>query len=127
MTNNISSISTPSGDWQLLAEFEPKLINGDVNYLADKVSEAIRELKIPTLQLEKILGDLMEIVGNASFQRDPENGISQLYLRIWVSSEKVCGRGWGFFIVQKTPNDSEDPPGKTKHSVELFIYQERYS
>ncbi len=127
MTNNISGISTPSGDWQLLAEFEPKPINGNVNYVADKVSKIIRELKIPALQLGKILGDLMEIVENASFLRDPEIGFSQFYLRIWVSSEKASRRGWGYFIVQKPPIDSEDPPGKTRHSVELFLYQERYS
>ena len=127
MTHNISGIVTPSGDWQLLAEFEVKPNNGNEHQLAVQISEVISELKIPTLQLDKILGDLQEIVSNASYQRDPENGFSQVYLRVWVSSEKPCERGWGFFIVQKPPINSEDPTGKTRHFVELFLYQERYS
>lgn len=127
MNNNTAlSIRRASG-WQLRAEFWASSSRGGDRQLSDQMTETMRELNLQSLQLERIQKAVLEAVQRASLRGRPANPVSPAHIRIWVASEYVCNRCWGFFLVEKPGSDPQGTPAMTEYLVELFLYQERDS
>lgn len=127
MTNNSVLSIEPALGWQLQAEFRTKSSLGGDRQLAEQVTETMRELNLPTLQLEWIQKAALEAVQRASRRGQPDKPVSPVHFRIWVASEYASGRGSGFFLVEKPGCDLQGTALGAECLVELFLYQERNS
>lgn len=117
----------PALGWQLRAEFWATASRGDDRQLPEEVAETLRELNVPSLQLERIQNTLLEAVQRALLRNKQAGPVSPVHVRIWVAGECASGRCWGFFLVEKRGCDLQGVAGEAERLVELFLYQERGS
>lgn len=124
MANDVPEDTEKNGSWQLLGEFKINNVVENDQHLTKEISEVIQGLNIQSSQLDRILNALMGVIQKASLIRERAKEISSILLRIWVETECVCGRGWGFFVVEQPNSHSQAMAGLTMYLVELFLYQE---
>lgn len=125
MSNNAATHMEHASSWQLQAEFSATSLRGGDRKLADQVTETVQALGLHSRQLERIQQAVMEAVQRASLHGQPAAPISPVHIRIWVVGDWACGRGWGFFVVEKPGSAPKGVPAETAYLVELFLYQER--
>ena len=127
MTNSIAINTGPASGWRLLTEFSVTSTRDAGRQLADQVTEATRALGLQPVQLERVHEALLQVVQRPSLRGQPAGHISLVHVRIWVGDECACGRGWGFFLVEKLGSVPEGATVKRHFLVELFLYQEPHS
>lgn len=148
---NQSSLS-PNPTWQTLAEFAlPSQLDSEHLALL-KVTEAVRELRLPAAHLERLKTAVAEATLNAIEHGNRSRPdlpvlirvqVSQKALRVCVTDQgsglsaepatpdlaaKLTGRqplrGWGFFLIEKTMDHLRLSGDDAHHTIELFLYLE---
>lgn len=124
MANQVPGSAKRNGGWQLLGEIKINKVDNNVRQLTEQISEVVQELKIQPSQQDRIFNAVLEAIQKTSFMRNRAKEFSQILLHIWVANDCVCGRGWGFFVVEQPFSHSQDIAELTMYLVELFLYQE---
>ncbi len=127
MIDNVATNSEPASGWQLRVEFSVTPSPRGDRELAHSVSETLRQVGLQIPQLDLIQKAVLEAVQRVSLRGQPTEPVSPVHVRIWTAPDCACGRGWGFFLVEKPGSGREGATLKTESLVELFLYQEPHS
>lgn len=117
-------VTEPASGWQRLAEFPVTAARTGRLQLAQQLRDALRNLGLSDVLLEAVLEAVPQSVRRRALFGQTADAVAALQLRIWVATEPVCGRGWGFFLVEKPGSDAAGGSRNTGALLELFLYQE---
>jgi anti-sigma regulatory factor (Ser/Thr protein kinase) len=143
----------PAPTWQTLAEFIlPSELESEHRAL-EKVTEAVQALTLPAMRLERLRTAVAEATLNAIEHGNRYRPDLPVVIRVLVSEKtllvrvtdqgggdpivkpekpnlgaKLAGqqslRGWGFFLIEKTMDDTRITSDEAHHTIELFLYLE---
>jgi hypothetical protein len=140
--------------WQTLIEFSLSTEHDSERLAVNRVVEVVQRLNWPVTHLERLKLVLAKATRNAlERSRLRDSGVSPL-IRVLIpedskategggqtSNETVQGQisekaaqqtgrslshGWGFFLVQKQRDNSQEAVGRLHNIIELFLYQENH-
>jgi len=113
----------------MLAEFTLTGEPGGESLAAEGVIQAVRDLHLPSAQLERLKAIVAEAARNAmqrcSTISQPGVGVS---IRVLASNSNGVTwqgtQGWGFFLIERATNDARTIRGRTCYLIEVFLYLE---
>lgn len=127
MNDDTSFSVGPAAGWQLLAELQTTTDASGSLQMEEQLRAAVSTLALPQLLLAPIHTALLQSVRRLARAGQRTEPVAPLRIRIWVAPEYKCGRGWGFFLVEKPGGKQEGDSLKTGSLVELFLYQEAHT
>ena len=115
--------------WRTLAEFTVTGEPGSESLAVDGVVQAVRDLHLPSAQLERLKAIVAEAARHAiqrcGTMHQPGARVS---IRVLASSTHVVSRrwtrGWGFFLIERAANDAHTMRGTVGYLIEVFLYLE---
>jgi len=112
--------------WQTLAEFTVTGESGSESLAAEGVVQAVRDLHLPSAQLERLKAIVAEAARNAMRRcNDLSQPGASVAIRVLTSNANVTGRqGWGFFLIERAINDARTTRGRACYLIEVFLYLE---
>lgn len=136
---NHSSLS-PNPTWQTLAEISLPGQPGSERLALHRVTEAVRELYLPAVHLERLKMAVAEAALNAIEHGSRSRLDLPLVIRVQVSAKALQDcvnepanpeladrsllRGWSFFLIEKMMDDLRLSDTDAHHTIELFLYLE---
>jgi hypothetical protein len=132
--------SKQSLTWQLLVEFSLSIGPGSEHQVAKHVTEAIRDLGLSLVQMERVRQAIVEALCYAMTRGNQGQQTLAVSIRVWVAGvhAQECSRsgpeatqsgqqkyrGWASFLVQKQGDNPQASDPESRHMVELFLYRE---
>ncbi len=115
--------------WQTLAEFTLTGEPGSESQAVEGVIQAVRDLRLPSAQLERLKVSVTEAALNAAQRCNTARQFGALVsIRVLASNTTGVSRqwtqGWGFFLIEGARNNARTMGDKACYLIEVFLYLE---
>lgn len=117
-----STHSTQNPAWKILIEFSLPNHSGSDHLAGERVTVALKELRLPAVTTER----LQSAVAEATLKAIESGSYSQpgqpVRIRVLIPEQFVSEGGWGFFLIHKVEGQSHLKEGS--YLIELFLFRE---
>jgi hypothetical protein len=126
--------------WQLLLQFVPAGEAGSEHQPVERVTEAVRELGLQPVEVDRIGKAVLEGLRKATQRERRDQHNSPVSIRVWTPSvseedpspsssgaQRVAQqkrRGWGYFLLERQEGDPQATQVESHRVIELYLYQE---
>ena len=114
--------------WHLQSEFslpgKPESDDQDTDLAVRSLMQAVQDLGVPSVILERIKGSLEKATSNIRRFNLQEGSDQPLIMRLFTQAGQHSREGWGYFLIERMAPHSIVPSGEPRHSIELFLYRE---
>ena len=121
--------TSPDRAWQTLAEFSLTGEPGGESQAVEGVTQAVRDLHLPSAQLERLKAIVADAALNAMQRCNTlHQPGARVSIRVLVSNANRVSRrwtrGWGFFLIERAMDDAHAAGGRACYLIEVFLYLE---
>lgn len=111
-------------NWYLRTEFLMTEISESGWTLTNQISKAVEGLNIRPARLERIDEAMLTALYRLQRSAKLAGRLPAVRIRIWSSAANEESSSWGFFLVERSGNESPSHGTQTTFFVDLFLYQE---